>query len=174
MTISEVWPSQIMAGDTLKFRIPKGDYEPSTDTVNVYISNHINTYNFSSTEDGDYFLFNVPYTDTQNYQAGDYFLQASVTNESGERYLFAYLELIIHPSLQYGNADPRSHVKKVLDSIEALLEGKVLKDAQVYEIAGRRLEKIPIPELLSLQKQYKRKYDIERGVSNKVKVRSSW
>lgn len=47
-----------------------------------------------------------------------------------------------------------THAQRMLDAIEAALEGRVTADVQSYQISGRSITKIPIAELMTLRKQY--------------------
>lgn len=58
-------------------------------------------------------------------------------------------------------SDARSHVKKVLDAIEAVIEKRASKEQQSYSIAGRSLSRIPLDELLKLRDRYRSEYQQE-------------
>jgi hypothetical protein len=60
-----------------------------------------------------------------------------------------------------GTYDGRSHVKKTLDALEAVIEGRATSDVLSYSIAGRQISKIPITELLTLRDKYKTYYNDE-------------
>ena len=47
-----------------------------------------------------------------------------------------------------------SHNKKMLDAIEAVLEGRITSDVEAYQIAGRQITKISITELEALHVKY--------------------
>jgi hypothetical protein len=53
------------------------------------------------------------------------------------------------------NYDSRSHARKVLDAIEAVLEGKAGADVAEYTIGGRSLSKYKPEELLVWRDKYK-------------------
>ena len=50
--------------------------------------------------------------------------------------------------------DARSHARKVLDAIEAVLEGKATADVAEYTIGGRALKKMPVADLLKWRQRY--------------------
>lgn len=75
--------------------------------------------------------------------------------------------------------DQRSHAKKVIDAIEAVIEKRATKDQENYSINGRSLQRTPITDLLTLRDRYKselakeekiRKIKNGLGGSNKIKV----
>lgn len=51
-------------------------------------------------------------------------------------------------------ADTRSAARRILDAIDATIEGKVTKDAQTYAIEGRSIARIPLPELIAARARY--------------------
>lgn len=59
------------------------------------------------------------------------------------------------------DSDFRSHVKKVLDAIESLLEGKATADAMSYSIGGRSISKMGPTELLKWRDVYRVEYERE-------------
>jgi hypothetical protein len=62
--------------------------------------------------------------------------------------------------------DNRSHAKIVLDAIEAVLESRATMDQMSYTIAGRRLDRTPIADLLRLRNLYKYEYEAELAAEN--------
>ncbi|MGE4169136.1 MAG: hypothetical protein AB7F28_00255 [Candidatus Margulisiibacteriota bacterium] len=51
--------------------------------------------------------------------------------------------------------DGRDHVRKVLDAIEAVIEGRATIDQESYTINNRQLRRTPIADLLKLRDRYK-------------------
>ena len=47
-----------------------------------------------------------------------------------------------------------THAKRTLANIEALMEGRSTIDQNAYQLGGRRLDRIPIPDLIQLHKYY--------------------
>ena len=67
-----------------------------------------------------------------------------------------------------------SENRRILAKIEAVISGKVDKDVQMYQINGRMLTKMSIPELLQLQAVYTQKVlneDRQRNPFGQVKFR---
>jgi len=54
-----------------------------------------------------------------------------------------------------GVFDPRSHVQKVLDAIQATIEGRASIDQMSLTINGRSLDRTPLKDLIALMYQYK-------------------
>jgi hypothetical protein len=59
------------------------------------------------------------------------------------------------------NADHRSHAKKVLDAIEAVLENRASQDQMSYSIAGRSLSRMSIDDLMRFRDRYRAEYNRE-------------
>jgi len=68
--------------------------------------------------------------------------------------------ITVSPSFAANTLDTRSHARKTLANIEAYLENPNNLTSSMYEIAGRRLERFSIPELLKLRDRYK--YEVAR------------
>lgn len=171
IVVKKEWPVSHQAGDTLRFDIHKGDFDPSVDVIDVYLSNNANSYTFQSADNGDYFRFDVPASVTGGWQKGLYTLQASVTCSDGSVSTIKIYNIEVFPNLSIGNADPRSHARRVLESIESVIEGTASSDVLAYEIAGRRLERYPITELLKLRSLYQKEFQRESGAPTFIKFR---
>lgn len=171
ITVKTGWPASHQAGDTLRFDILKGDFDPSVDVMNVYLSSNANNYTFQATDNTEYFRFDVVASSTGGWQKGLYTLQASVKCADGSVFTVRTASLEVLPNLSVGNADPRSHARRVLESIEAVIEGTASSDVLAYEIAGRRLERYPITELLRLRSIYQKEFQAESGAPKFIKFR---
>ncbi len=167
--ILETWPTKIRSGDTLRFKVKIDGYDSTIDTLIVYISNQNNGYNFTAVDDSGYFYFDVEHSTTATFVPSDYHLQASITQTDGARYTVYQSQITVLPDLRIGNTDPRSHVKRVLDAIEAVIENSASSDVQEYEIDNRRLVKMSKSELLILHSKYKRMYAQECGQPTKIR-----
>ena len=108
--------------------------------------------------DGNYFI-EVPSATTADYIIGDHVWSAYITRTSdSERIRVDYGRTEITFNLADTNADTRSHAKKVLDSIEAVIEGRATIDQSSMSIAGRSLSRLSIDELLLFRDRYKAEY----------------
>ena len=59
--------------------------------------------------------------------------------------------------------DTRSHAEKVLDALEALIEGRASKDVNSYSIAGRSLTRMSPAELIEWRDRYRREVAVQRA-----------
>lgn len=60
----------------------------------------------------------------------------------------------------------QTHAEKMLEKIEAVLEGRLEGDINQYSIAGRLIVKIPILELTELRDRYKAEVNQEKTKKN--------
>lgn len=59
------------------------------------------------------------------------------------------------------NADVRTHAKKVLDFIQAVIENRATVDQSSFTIAGRSLSRMTIEELFMVRDRYRAEYNEE-------------
>jgi hypothetical protein len=132
----------------------------------------------ADTDNADDFKFTATAATTAAYVAGDYQWQI-VATKTTTRYTIATGIVTVTDNIAGRSAayDNRSHAKKVLDAIEAIIEGRASADQQSYTIAGRSLTRTPMQDLMRLRAMYKAEYDaevsaanIEAGLSGKSKI----
>jgi len=154
-------PSVFVAGDTLKFKRYFAGYPPADGWVLSYAL-VMDSYRigFSGSDNGDgYHLINVSASNTKDWKTGQYRWQAYVSKGS-ERYSVASGEMEIQPDFasRTDGYDARSHVKQVLDALEAVILKKASKDQLRYSIAGMTLEKMSPGDLIRWHNHYTRLY----------------
>lgn len=103
---------------------------------------------------------------TATFTPGTWAWTATLTRISdGARAKFDDGTVVVLPDPATSTADTRSHARKVLDSIEALIEGRAAKDVEEYTIEGRSLTKMPLDDLMRLRATYRRMVAAEAGRS---------
>lgn len=177
-------PLGIIAGDYVQWQRSFSDYPASAGwTLSYALRNAAGKIDINGalvTASGDDYLVTLPVATTTAYTSGTYDWQAYVTNGS-QRYLVDTGTLKVKPNFAALNTyDARDHTKKVLDSIEAVLENRATMDQEEYTIGGRSLKRTPVMELVKLRKFYKAEYaslqNSERlrnglGAPNRILVR---
>jgi hypothetical protein len=168
-------PSSLTAGDTARWLKHLPDYLPADGWLLTYqLVNAEASIGIGSVASGNGHLVQASAVASAQWPAGQYSWAARVTrgaimadngdltadgtqpasNNAGPDYeCFTLLRgtIVVQPA--FGNAplDARSVPARMLDMVEAyLLDGKNLKAAQ-YQIAGRTLERYPLPDLLALR-----------------------
>ena len=164
MALATREPAAVTAGDTVKWRREDltVDY-PATGgwALSYELQSAVQRYSFSAAASGDAFEITVAAATSAAWLPGTYAWAAYAT-KAAERYEVGRGTLTVRPNLAAtGTIDARSQVKRVLDAIDAVLLGRASRDQESYEIAGRRLERTPIPDLLALQKFYAGQYQSE-------------
>ena len=158
-------PEVLTVGDTWTWTKDVPDYRPEDSWVLSYeFNNATDTFSTTATDNGDgTFLVNIPAATTATYNAGFYNWQALVT-KAPDRFTVDFGSTDVKPNPAAGPLDNRSHARKVLDAINALLEGKALAGDQLsYQLEGRSLTRMSPEELLSWRSAYERMVDREEA-----------
>lgn len=94
-------------------------------------------------------------SETVSWEAGSYSWAAWV-EKGDQRITVAAGQCTINadPATSDEGTDTRSHARKTLDAIEAVIEKRASRDQERYTIAGRELWRTPIPQLLALRDRY--------------------
>lgn len=144
-------PTQINAGDTAKWSKDLPNYLPSDGWLLSYtLVNAAQRIAFSSSASGANHLVNVAAASTAAYVAGKYDYRGLVT-KAAEVFTVSSGRITINPAFGAVALDARSQARKQLEAVEATLEGRATSATAEYEIAGRKMKYIPIPELLQLR-----------------------
>ncbi|WP_027715832.1 hypothetical protein [Desulfuromonas sp. TF] len=149
-------PSQIIAGDAISWKRSLPDYPASAGWSLSYALRGPKQIDIATAADDDDHLVDVDSGTSASWLAGVYrmFLQVA---KDGKRYTIDQVELEILPDPTHiaDGTDLRPHVKKVLDAIEAVLEGKATRDQLAYTIDGVRIDRIPPLDLLEWRRRYR-------------------
>lgn len=167
-------PQTIIAGDTAQWEISVADY-PATDgwTLVYTLINKTSKITFNATAQGADYLVNLLPSTTAGYGAGAYSFQAAV-EKTGARHTVRTGDITIKPSFAGQTTyDARSHARKVLDAIEAVIENRATKDQAEYAIGDRSLKRIPHADLYKLRSQYKALVAQEEMLDNRESGRPS-
>lgn len=157
-------PSTLTPGDTAKWLRCLPDYPASAGWVLSYtLVNTSGRISITAGADGDDHLVNVPATTTAAYAAGRYAWRAQVAL-AGDVFTVATGSVDVLPSFAAA-VDARSHAAKTLANIEAYLENANNLSAASYEINGRSLQRLSIPDLLTLRDRYRAEVAREANAS---------
>lgn len=160
-TIPTKEPANFTAGDTVKWTKSLADYLPADGWVLSYAIVQASVQKtITATDNGDgTHLATITATDSGGYATGIWSWQAYVTKAS-ERYTVANgtFEVLANFADQGSGYDARSHVKKVLDALEATILGKASKDQISISVQGRSLSKMTPEQLIKWRDIYKAEY----------------
>lgn len=159
-------PVSLIAGDTAKWLRTLCDAPASAGWVLTYtLINASAKITFSATASGADHLVNVAAATTAGWAAGSYAWRATVAL-AGEVFTVSSGTITVEPAFGAATLDNRSHARKALANIEAYLENANNLTAAMYEIAGRKLQRISVPDLLTLRDRYRGEVAREDAAAN--------
>lgn len=137
-------------------------------------------FTLTAVEADDTYYIESASSTTTGYAVGDYVWEAYITKtSSSNRIMVDSGRTSITENFANTNADLRSHAKKVLDALEAVIENRATMDQSSMSIAGRSLSRMSVDELLTFRNRYKAEYLKEiklarirnkQGSGNTIKV----
>ena len=171
--IQEGVPAKIKAGETLKWRLSSFTSEAPASlwTLTYALRGPSNDIDITATAETDEtFLVNVAAVTTTGYTAGDYFWQAKVTDGTDE-VIIGNGKVTIEKILEdeTGAVDRRTHAKKTLDALEAVIENKATLDQRTVKLGGTvpvELQLMSPEELYNWRDKYKREVAAEEAAEN--------
>lgn len=181
-------PDVLVVGDRWVWRRPDlvADY-PTADYALTYEFHEdsggggSHKFTITATETTTDYLIEIASATTAAYTAGEYNWYAFITRSSdSQRIAIDEGHTKLELNFANTNADNRSHAKKVLDAIEATIEGRASQDQMSYSIAGRSLSRMSIDDLLKFRDRYRAEYNREikklriknkQDTGNTIKVR---
>lgn len=147
-------PTEFTAGETVKWRREDltTHYPADEWTLRYYIFGREGKYTIDATADGEEFSITLSAGDSAGYVPGDYSVVGRVTKTVGGEIYEAYSgKLTVHQdpaNIGTEQFDDRTHARKCLDAIEAVLEGRAGRADKSYQIAGRPVEHFTLKELI--------------------------
>ena len=150
-------PKEITAGFTYEWEETFSQYPASTYglTATFILNTYGNTrYTVTAVANGDGFSFTIPATVSADFTAGNYKLYLFVTLGAA-KYLVGNQDVVIKANPLTATGDTRSHIQKVLDAIEAVLENRATQEYQSMSINGYSITQMSPEELLKLRSYYK-------------------
>lgn len=148
-------PDSFTAGTTLAIAVALTAYPPPGWSL-VLLLRGPEQRDLASTPDDTLHAFSVTAADTASWSAGAYWYSLRATDGT-EVHEIETGTLTVTPDLAAVAADydGRSHAEKVLEAIEAVIEGRASKDQDSYRINNRELRRTPISQLLKLRDVYR-------------------
>jgi len=127
-------------------------------------------FTITATETTDAYIVEVASATTDGYSAGEYQWYSFITRSSdSERVAVDSGFSTLKVNFADTNADLRSHAKKVLDAIEAVIENRATIDQSSFSIGGRSLSRMSPDELMEFRNRYRAEYNEEL---KKAKIRN--
>jgi hypothetical protein len=165
-------PETLVAGDTFKFTF---DATPYSSADGFGLSLKLNgpsgtpqqTSVTANANSGVTFDVRIAPSVTANLAVGLY-VYSVVASDNTDSYTVESGNITVEARADLGIAtDLRTHNQKVLDAVNAVIEGRATQDQQSYTIAGRTLVRTALKDLLELKKHYEGAVASEQGKSQK-------
>jgi len=177
MTTATTEPNIVTAGDLITWQRTLTDYPANVWTLNYVFINKNYKYSATGTASGTDHAVSISSSTTANWAPGEYRWQSYVTSGS-DRITIGEGNLTVKPNFATATTlDTRSIVKRTLDAIEAVIEGRASQDQQEYTIGNRSLTRTPIADLIVLRDKYKMEYlkelqaeKLKNGLSSNNKI----
>lgn len=152
-------PDILVAGDTATWRRTLPQYPATDGWLISYALVQQQTglqILITGTADGADHLVNVPAAVTKAWSAADYAGAGYCTRAAtGDRFTIWRGTITIAPDLAGQTpGDPRTQARRVLDSINAVLEGRASQEVLEFTIEGTVLRKATVADLLLLRDRY--------------------
>jgi hypothetical protein len=167
-------PEKLTAGVTWKWKKTISDYPASEWALTYYLrKDGASATSFSAAADGDSYLVTVAAATTAAYASGIYDFIGWVIKGTEKYEVFnSMIEVLPNPT-STSAYDPRSHARKVMELIEAAMEGRAENGMESYSIGGRSISKIPLGQLRELWEKYKQDVAMEEQAERLVNGRRS-
>lgn len=180
-------PDLLVTGDRFAWQRPDlvSNYPLADYTMTYHFSQDSGgggTHHFtlSSTEADNNYYFEKPSSETTSLVAGDWKWQLyAIRTSDSQRITIDYGITKFSLGELDTNNDLRTHAKKVLDAIEAVIEGRATIDQSSFSLGGRSLSRMSVDELMTFRDRYKAEYLKEvklarirnkQGSGNTIKV----
>ncbi len=161
--VSTKEPEIVRAGDTIKWEKDLSDYSAADSWVLKYaLRGNSEVIDITASASGSKHLVTITAATSAGYNKGIYDCLGYVEKGS-ERYTVFEGKLEVQQDIASAGSshDPRSHVKKVLDAIESVLENRASKEVLQSKIEGVEIQRIPHEELIMMRQKYLAFYEQE-------------
>jgi hypothetical protein len=156
-------PNELQLGDfwawkriDLSTDYPTASYTLSYE-FNLVDGSTVSNFSLTATESNNEYIIET--SNTISYTSGEYNWVAYITRSSDSaRIKLSEGFTEIQENYATTTSSVRSHAKKVLDAIEAVIENRATMDQSSMSIAGRSLSRLTIDELLQFRDRYKAEY----------------
>jgi hypothetical protein len=165
MSTPEQVPDQLVVGDTWVWTRSLTDYPASTYTGAWYFENKSSQISISAVASGDIHTVSVAKATTAAYTAGEYrwrFVATKISDSTRTSVESGWVSVLADPAAT-GRVDWRSHARKTLAAIEAVIEGRATTDQESMSINGRSISRISIADLLKFRDYYKAEVSSEKA-----------
>jgi hypothetical protein len=156
-------PNELQLGDLWAWKrtdlfndYPTASYALSYE-FNLVDGSAASNFTLTATESNNEYIIET--SSTTSYTAGEYNWVSYITRSSDSvRIKLSEGFTEIQENYATTTSSVRSHAKKVLDAIEAVIENRATMDQSSMSIAGRSLSRLTVDELMTFRDRYKVEY----------------
>lgn len=158
---------QLVAGDTWQWALAL-DYDSATWTAKYFFRGAA-SLDIVGVHNESGFVFKATPAQTAAFAPGTYSWQLVVVSAT-DRIEIARGSVEVLANIEAGgvNFDGRSYTKRILDAIEAVLEGRASRSEKYYQVGSRSLGLMEPTELLDLRDRLRRDYRAELIASGQL------
>jgi hypothetical protein len=166
MPVPTIEPAEITAGDTVAWTRTLPDYPASSGwSLSYALRSASAMIDIAASASGSDFAVSVLPTVSKAWAPGVYDWAAFVA-KGADRFQVGAGRVVIRQNLaQAAPVDGRTHAQRVLEAIEAVIEGRATRDQEEYTIGDRSLKRTPLADLVMLHKRYQRLAANERDAA---------
>lgn len=158
-------PTSLQAGDTLQWTRQLDDFPASAGWQLSYrLIGSAGSFAITAAAQGDLHAIAITADASGAWPAGSYMLLPAVSKDS-DRYSLPAIPVQVLANLAGSTAatDTRSYAQRVLDAVEAILEGRAGSAESDVQINGRALRYFPIADLLALRDRMRQEVRSEQA-----------
>jgi hypothetical protein len=145
-------PRQFTQGDRVTWLEKIDGYNPTTDTLNLYVRGLNGLINAVGIPDGEEWLFDLTEAITGSLSPGNYKAQYTISSPTSGKKSFALINLVVLPNLEnLTELDPRDEDEKELDLIAEAISKLSSGAVSEYEIGMRKVKYQDLKELVNRQ-----------------------
>lgn len=171
-------PSSLRAGDTWEWTDSLTDYPAATYTLKYALRYYgLTKIDIVAVANGNDHDISVSASETSAFEKGNYdwvaFVEWTISPGITGRKTIDEGMVTIKPYMPgtSSSTDHRSHAKKMLDAIEATLQGRATHADLSLTINGRAIQYLKPDELLRLRGFYRSEVDTENGKTKTIRVK---
>lgn len=177
-------PMALVQGTSVSWRWEDSDFNPADGWALIYAFEGPSPLNVAGVADGTGFLVSLTTVQTAGLGVGFYRWQAfaarSVPSVERVQVAAGALEVVLDLLVSTASTEQKSHARRMVEALEAALEGRATDGQKSMSINGRSIERIPILELSQLLATYRQRLRAEEaaeaqgatpGKRRRIKVR---
>jgi hypothetical protein len=158
-------PTKIVRGLSLTWTESLSDYKASDGwTLKYSLSNSSANTTLTSTADGDDHVITLTTAGTTALALGTS-TWISYVDDGTDKYQIATGVLTVQAAIGT-SVDRRTHAKKMLDAIEAVLESRATREQEELTIAGRSIKYMSLEQLIKARGHYE--YLVKQEASDEI------